>query len=84
MCAVAGIRRLREAGVPVEINYSPTRFNVHDIAAAVVFDNKYLTLPRNCPVLEFVLPFMDHLEPTLSRKRLLRLGSCALSGRRCL
>jgi MoaA/NifB/PqqE/SkfB family radical SAM enzyme len=35
MCAVAGIRRLREAGVPVEINYSPTRFNVHEIAAAV-------------------------------------------------
>lgn len=34
-CAVGGIRRLREAGVPVEINYSPTRFNVHEIAAAV-------------------------------------------------
>jgi hypothetical protein len=32
---VAGIRRLREAGVPVEINYFPTRFNVHEIAAAV-------------------------------------------------
>ena len=34
-CAVAGIRRLDEAGVPVEINYSPTRFNVHEIGAAV-------------------------------------------------
>ncbi|HTV95542.1 MAG TPA: radical SAM protein [Steroidobacteraceae bacterium] len=33
--ALAGIRRLREAGVPVEINYSPTRFNVHEIGAAV-------------------------------------------------
>ncbi|MGO9425264.1 MAG: radical SAM protein [Steroidobacteraceae bacterium] len=33
--AVAGIRRLHEAGVPVEINYSPTKFNVHEIAAAV-------------------------------------------------
>jgi len=32
---VAGIRRLHEAGVPLEINYSPTRFNVHEIAAAV-------------------------------------------------
>jgi len=32
---VAGIRRLHEAGVPIEINYSPTRFNVHEIAAAV-------------------------------------------------
>ena len=34
-CAIAGIRRLREAGVPIEINYSPTRFNVHEIGAAV-------------------------------------------------
>ena len=34
-CAVAGIRRLHEAGVPVEINYSPTRFNAHEIGAAV-------------------------------------------------
>jgi MoaA/NifB/PqqE/SkfB family radical SAM enzyme len=33
--AVAGIRRLHEAGVPVEINYSPTRFNVQEIGAAV-------------------------------------------------
>ncbi len=34
-CAIAGIRTLREAGVPIEINYSPTRFNMHEIAAAV-------------------------------------------------
>lgn len=33
--AIAGIRRLHEAGVPIEINYSPTRFNVHEIGAAV-------------------------------------------------
>ena len=33
--AIAGIRSLREAGVPVEINFSPTRFNVHEIGAAV-------------------------------------------------
>jgi MoaA/NifB/PqqE/SkfB family radical SAM enzyme len=33
--AVAGIRRLHEAGVPIEINYSPTRFNVQEIGAAV-------------------------------------------------
>jgi MoaA/NifB/PqqE/SkfB family radical SAM enzyme len=33
--AVGGIRRLHEAGVPIEINYSPTRFNAHEIAAAV-------------------------------------------------
>lgn len=32
---VAGIRSLHEAGVPVEINYSPARFNVHEIGAAV-------------------------------------------------
>jgi MoaA/NifB/PqqE/SkfB family radical SAM enzyme len=34
-CTVAGIRSLQEAGVPVEINYSPTRFNMHEIGAAV-------------------------------------------------
>lgn len=33
--AVAGIRSLHESGVPIEINYSPTRFNVHEIGAAV-------------------------------------------------
>jgi len=33
--AVDGTRNLREAGVPIEINYSPTRFNVHEIGAAV-------------------------------------------------
>jgi len=32
---VAGIRRLRDAGVPVEINFSPTRFNVGEIGSAV-------------------------------------------------
>jgi MoaA/NifB/PqqE/SkfB family radical SAM enzyme len=30
-----GIRRLRDAGVPIEINFSPTRFNVHEIGAVV-------------------------------------------------
>ena len=34
-CTIAGIRRLHAAGVPIEINYSPTRFNMHEIAAAV-------------------------------------------------
>jgi MoaA/NifB/PqqE/SkfB family radical SAM enzyme len=34
-CTVAGIRTLAEAGVPIEINYSPTRFNMHEIGAAV-------------------------------------------------
>ncbi len=34
-CTVAGIRALSEAGVPIEINYSPTRFNMHEIGAAV-------------------------------------------------
>ena len=29
------MRNLRAAGVPIEINYSPTRFNVHEIDAAV-------------------------------------------------
>ncbi len=33
--AVDGIRNLRAAGVPIEINYSPTRFNVHEIGDAV-------------------------------------------------
>ena len=33
--AIAGIRNLRAAGVPVEINYSPTLFNVHEIGLAV-------------------------------------------------
>lgn len=32
---VAGIRALHIAGVPIEINFSPTRFNVHEIAAAI-------------------------------------------------
>ncbi|HMD73240.1 MAG TPA: radical SAM protein [Steroidobacteraceae bacterium] len=34
-CTVAGIRALAQAGVPIEINYSPTRFNMHEIGAAV-------------------------------------------------
>ena len=33
--AVQGIRLLHGAGVPIEINFSPTRFNVHEIGAAV-------------------------------------------------
>jgi MoaA/NifB/PqqE/SkfB family radical SAM enzyme len=33
--ALSGIRNLRAAGVPIEINYSPTRFNAHEIGAAV-------------------------------------------------
>lgn len=33
--AVAGIRALAGAGVPIEINFSPTRFNAHEIGAAV-------------------------------------------------
>ncbi|HKA38345.1 MAG TPA: radical SAM protein [Burkholderiales bacterium] len=32
---VEGVRNLRAAGVPIEINYSPTRFNTHEIGAAV-------------------------------------------------
>ncbi len=32
--AVDGVRNLREAGVPIEINYSPTRFNAHEIGDA--------------------------------------------------
>jgi MoaA/NifB/PqqE/SkfB family radical SAM enzyme len=33
--AIGGIRALAAAGVPIEINYSPTRFNTHEIGAAV-------------------------------------------------
>ncbi|HEY6923962.1 MAG TPA: radical SAM protein, partial [Steroidobacteraceae bacterium] len=33
--AIEGIRNLRAAGVPIEINYSPTSFNVHEIGPAV-------------------------------------------------
>jgi MoaA/NifB/PqqE/SkfB family radical SAM enzyme len=33
--ALEGIRHLRDAGVPIEINFSPTRFNTHEIGAAV-------------------------------------------------
>jgi MoaA/NifB/PqqE/SkfB family radical SAM enzyme len=33
--ALEGTRNLRAAGVPIEINYSPTRFNVHEIGRAV-------------------------------------------------
>ena len=32
---VEGIRHLREAGVPIEINFSPTKFNIHEIGAVV-------------------------------------------------
>jgi MoaA/NifB/PqqE/SkfB family radical SAM enzyme len=32
---VEGIRRLREADVPIEINFSPTRFNIHEIGDVV-------------------------------------------------
>jgi MoaA/NifB/PqqE/SkfB family radical SAM enzyme len=32
---IEGIGELREAGVPIEINFSPTRFNVHEIDRAV-------------------------------------------------
>jgi len=30
-----GIRHLRDAGVPIEINFSPTRFNIHEVGAVV-------------------------------------------------
>ena len=30
---VEGIRNLRAAGVPIEINFSPTQFNIHEIGA---------------------------------------------------
>jgi MoaA/NifB/PqqE/SkfB family radical SAM enzyme len=33
--AIQGIRNLHAAGVPVEINYSPTLFNIHEIGLAV-------------------------------------------------
>jgi MoaA/NifB/PqqE/SkfB family radical SAM enzyme len=33
--AIEGIRNLHAAGVPIEINYSPTLFNVHEIGLAV-------------------------------------------------
>jgi MoaA/NifB/PqqE/SkfB family radical SAM enzyme len=33
--AVQGIRNLRAAGVPIEINYSPTCFNAHEIGVAI-------------------------------------------------
>lgn len=33
--ATAGVRNLRRAGVPIEINYSPTCFNVHEIGTAI-------------------------------------------------
>ena len=33
--AVEGLRNLRAADVPIEVNYSPTRFNVHEIGKAV-------------------------------------------------
>lgn len=32
---VDGLRKLRDAGVPVEINFSPARFNAHEIGAVV-------------------------------------------------
>ena len=32
---VDGLHKLREAGVPVEINFSPARFNAHEIGAVV-------------------------------------------------
>ena len=33
--ALEGVRSLRDAGVPIEINYSPTKFNAHEIGTAV-------------------------------------------------
>jgi len=33
--AVEGVRNLQAAGVPIEVNYSPTRFNSHEIGTAV-------------------------------------------------
>ena len=33
--AIEGIKNLHAAGVPIEINYSPTLFNVHEIGLAV-------------------------------------------------
>jgi MoaA/NifB/PqqE/SkfB family radical SAM enzyme len=34
-CTVDGVRNLRTADVPIEINYSPTCFNVHEIGTAI-------------------------------------------------
>ena len=33
--AVDGTRNLHAAGVPIEVNFSPTRFNIHEIGATV-------------------------------------------------
>jgi MoaA/NifB/PqqE/SkfB family radical SAM enzyme len=33
--AVEGVKNLQAAGVPIEVNYSPTRFNSHEIGIAV-------------------------------------------------
>jgi MoaA/NifB/PqqE/SkfB family radical SAM enzyme len=33
--ALQGVKNLRAAGVPIEINYSPTSFNAHEIGAAI-------------------------------------------------
>ena len=33
--ATEGVRNLRAAGVPIEVNYSPTCFNVHEIGTAI-------------------------------------------------
>src|SRR5688572_15467386 len=33
--ALEGVRNLRAAGIPIEINYSPTHFNIHEIEQAV-------------------------------------------------
>jgi len=33
--ATDGVRNLRDAGIPIEINFSPTHFNIHEVAAAV-------------------------------------------------
>jgi MoaA/NifB/PqqE/SkfB family radical SAM enzyme len=35
LTAIEGTRNLHAAGVPIEINFSPTRFNVHEVGAAV-------------------------------------------------
>jgi MoaA/NifB/PqqE/SkfB family radical SAM enzyme len=32
---IAGVKNLGKAGVPIEINYSPTKFNTHEIGMAV-------------------------------------------------
>jgi MoaA/NifB/PqqE/SkfB family radical SAM enzyme len=32
---IEGVRNLRAAGVPIEINYSPTKFNIHEIDTAL-------------------------------------------------